>query len=324
MISIVCVGTSVTRLARPGAWPLRPARWSMRATPLAEPICSTRSTGRKSTPRSSEEVATTARSEPSFRLLSTHSRVALSSEPWCRAMCPAHSGRASSSSWYQISACDRTLVKTRVGPERSISSTTGSCIRAPRWPAHEYLPGSGGMSVSITSCFSILPCTSTGGGTSDGPHSTRIASSRLPSVALRPQVTSAGFQRRKRARASWAWTPRLLPINSCHSSTTTNATPVSSSRDFSRVSISVSDSGVVTSTVGMRRSCRARSALGVSPVRSPMVHAGARSRSGAARALVVSEASARIGVSQIARKGSAARPGGWRCSNASSMPSHTA
>ena len=48
--SSVLVGTSVTRLTRPGWWPQRPARCSSRATPLAEPICSTRSTGRKSTP----------------------------------------------------------------------------------------------------------------------------------------------------------------------------------------------------------------------------------------------------------------------------------
>ena len=48
--SRLLVGTSVTRETRPGAWPLRPARCSRRAMPLALPICSTRSTGRKSTP----------------------------------------------------------------------------------------------------------------------------------------------------------------------------------------------------------------------------------------------------------------------------------
>ena len=93
--SSVLVGTSVTRLARPGAWPLRPARCSRRATPFAEPICSTRSTGRKSTPRSSDEVATTAFSRPSLRPSSTQSRTSLSSEPWCSATTPAQSGRAS-------------------------------------------------------------------------------------------------------------------------------------------------------------------------------------------------------------------------------------
>ena len=328
--SIVWVGTSVRRLARPGAWPLRPARCRMRATPFGEPICSTRSTGRKSTPRSSDEVATTARSRPALRPSSTHSRVALSIEPWCNAISPAHSGFAASSSWYQISAWERTLVKTSVVPDFAISSTTGCCMRAPRWPAQEYLPGSGGISVSITSFLSMRPRTSFGSGCGSGPQSTAMACSRLPSVALKPQVTSLGLKRRSRARASCVCTPRLLPISSCHSSTTTYSTLRSSSRGSLRVSISVRDSGVVTSTVGKRRSCRARSALEVSPVRWPMLQVGASAASGSVSARVVSEASARIGVSQSTRKGSATtlRPwwsaGGWRSSKAASMPSQTA
>ena len=161
--SSVLVGTSVTRLARPGWWPERPARCSSRATPLAEPICSTRSTGTKSTPRSSDDVATTAFSVPAFRPASTQSRVALSSEPWCSAICPAHSGRARSNIWYQVSACERTLVKTSVVPLRSISSTTGCSICAPRWPPHEKRPGSCGSSVSICSALSMRPRTSAAG-----------------------------------------------------------------------------------------------------------------------------------------------------------------
>ena len=58
------VGTHVTRLTAPGRCPLRPARCSNRATPFGLPICSTRSTGEKSTPRSSDDVATTQRSRP--------------------------------------------------------------------------------------------------------------------------------------------------------------------------------------------------------------------------------------------------------------------
>ena len=135
--SSVLVGTSVIRLARPGAWPLRPARWSRRATPFAEPICSTRSTGRKSTPRSSDEVATTAFRRPSLRPSSTQSRTSLSSEPWWSATTPAQSGRASRMNWYQASACERMLTKTSVVAERSISSTTGQLhllaeVAAPR------------------------------------------------------------------------------------------------------------------------------------------------------------------------------------------------
>ena len=59
-----------------------PGRCSSRATPLAEPICRTRSTGRKSTPRSRLEVQTTAFSSTVLERRSTHSRVsARSSEP---------------------------------------------------------------------------------------------------------------------------------------------------------------------------------------------------------------------------------------------------
>ena len=137
-------------------------------------------------------------------------------------------------------------------------------------------PGSRGSRVSMTSALSTRPCTSRAA----GPHSVAIASSRLPSVADRPQTTSLGFQRFSRASASCTCTPRLLPISSCHSSTITVCTPASSRDACSRVSSSDSDSGVVTSTVGSRLSCRARSALAVSPVRCPTVHAGAMSGSG--------------------------------------------
>ena len=321
--SSVFVGTSVTRLTRPGAWPLRPARCSSRATPFGLPICSTRSTGRKSTPRSRLDVATTALSEPSFKPASTHSRTLLSSEPWCSAICPAHSGRAVSSNWYQISACERTLVKTSVVPfVASISSTTGCCICAPRCPPHEKRPGSLGSSVSMTIFLSLRPCTSVAG----SPHSVRIASPRLPSVADKPHTASFGFQRFNRASANCTCTPRLLPMSSCHSSTITVCTPASSCAARSRVSISDSDSGVVTSAVGMRRSCLARSPLGVSPVRWPTVHAGATSGSGNCNARVVSAASARIGVSHSTPSDGAVLPSNGTPTAAAraNAPNHTA
>jgi hypothetical protein len=90
----------------------------------------------------------------------------------------------------------------------------------------------------------------------------------------------------------------LLPISSCHSSTITVCTWPNSSRAPSRVSIRLSDSGVVTSVVGKRRSCLARSAGAVSPVRMPIDHDSPRSSSGACIARAESAASARIGVSQ--------------------------
>ena len=57
------------------------------------------------------------------------------------------------------------------------------------------------------------------------PSSTCIASSRLPSVADRPQTTRPGSSACSRASASCTCTPRLLPISSCHSSTITVCTP---------------------------------------------------------------------------------------------------
>ena len=138
------------------------------------------------------------------------------------------------------------------------------------------------------------------------PSSTCIASSRLPSVADRPQTTRPGFQRFSRASASCTWTPRLLPISSCHSSTMTVWTAASSSRAPSRVSIRLSDSGVVTSAVGKRRSWRARSAGAVSPVRMPTDQGTPRSSSGCLIARAESAASARIGVSQSTPSGGGA------------------
>ena len=77
----------------------------------------------------------------------------------------------------------------------------------------------------------------------------------------------------------------------------------------SRVSIRLSDSGVVTSAVGQRRSCRARSALGVSPVRMPVVQCGASAASGRVMARKVSAASARMGVIHNTPSGGAPRVG---------------
>jgi hypothetical protein len=303
--------------------PLRPARCSKRATPFGLPICSTRSTGRKSTPRSRLDVATTAFNEPSFNPASTHSRTLRSSEPWCNAICPAHSGRAVSSNWYQISACERTLVKTSVVPVvASISSTTGCCICAPRCPPHEKRPGSLGNSVSMTMRLSLRPCTSV----ASSPHKVRIASPRLPSVADKPHTASFGFQCFRRASASCTCTPRLLPMSSCHSSTITVCTLLNSCAARSSVSINDSDSGVVTSAVGMRRSCFARSLLDVSPVRWPTVHEGATSASGNCRARVVSAASARIGVSHNTPSGGGVLPshGTAIAAARASAPNHTA
>ncbi len=183
--------------------------------PFALPICSTRSTGRKSTPRSRLAVQITALSSPFFRPASTHSRTSRSSEPWCRAISPAHSGRASRMFWYQISDCERVLVNTSVASCCSISSMTGCSMAMPRWPPQGKRDTLGGIRVSTRISLRMSPSTST---PLPSPSSTSWACARLPMVADRPHTTSCGRQKRRRASASCTCTPRLLPISSCHSS----------------------------------------------------------------------------------------------------------
>ena len=70
----------------------------------------------------------------------------------------------------------------------------------------------------MTRFFSIRPRTMR---PRSWPSRTRIASSRLPSVADRPQTTRPGFQRFRRASASWTCTPRfdahqLVPLVDDH------------------------------------------------------------------------------------------------------------
>ena len=136
------------------------------------------------------------------------------------------------------------------------------------------------------------------------PSKVYIASSRLPSVADMPQVSNSGLQCRNLAKASWVCTPRLLPSNSCHSSTTTIFTVPSTSRASARESITDRLSGVVTSTVGKRLFCALRSAASVSPLRAPRLQglncpSACKSPSTRCSAPSVSAASARIGVIQI-------------------------
>ncbi len=83
-----------------------------------------------------------------------------------------------------------------------------------------------------------------------------------------------------RSRLSARCVPRLLPATAWISSTITVSTSRSVSRAF-EVSIRNSDSGVVIRMSGGRRTMRARSAVGVSPVRTatPSVTGGSPRRS---------------------------------------------
>ena len=109
-----------------------------------------------------------------------------------------------------------------------------------------------------------------------GRRPRRRAASALPRQGCRaspdkPQPTSARVSSASAARSRAASAPpRLLPISSCHSSTITVWTPASSSFAASRVSIRLSDSGVVmrSGREAPVPGARARAAA-VSPVRMP-------------------------------------------------------
>ena len=176
-----------------------------------------------------------------------------------------------------------------------------------------------GSRVSTCSALSCRPCTSR------PPCGSKTSSAccRLPSVADKPQVGRPGCQCRRRAKASCSCTPRLLPSSSCHSSTTTSCSVAKSSCACARVSSRVRLSGVVISTLGSRRACRARSALLVSPLRTPTLHGSSSSSSGACNARAVSAAKARMGVTHTTCKGAGWRPCGPAL-NARSAASHTA
>ena len=290
------VGSTVTREVSPGRCPLRPARCISLATPLGLPICSTWSTGAKSTPRSRLDVHTTARSLRPRRPSSTHSRTSRSSEPWWSAMVPAQCGRASSSAWYQISAEERTLVKTSVDCARSIAATTSGSSLRPMWPAQGKRSTVGGARVAISTRLAARPRTMWPCAACAGPTSAASASSRLASVADRPHTGSVRARPRRRASASSTCTPRLLDSSSCHSSTTTPRRCAKRSRQSGRDRKSDRLSGVVTSAVGRRFAWRARAASAVSPVRTSTVQAGRNAAAARASASPVSLASARSGV----------------------------
>ena len=160
-------------------------------------------------------------------------------------------------------------------------------------------PGSAGSSVSMTSVLvdaGRAPASAVG----SWPSSTCIASSRLPSVARQapdhqPRVPAPQPRQRELHLHAALAAHQLVPLvddDGVHAARARRAR-------CSRVSIRLSDSGVVTSAVGQRRSCCARSAAGVSPVRMPTRPVRGRARRAAPfSARAVSAASARIGVSQ--------------------------
>jgi hypothetical protein len=121
-------------------------------------------------------------------------------------------------------------------------------------------------------------------------------------VADSPHTGSAFCHRRSRASASCTCTPRLLPISSCHSSTTTAVSVPSCSRADACDSIRHRLSGVVTSAWGRARAWRARSEEPVSPVRRPTSQSSPSALADSRSVNAVSAARARIGVIHSTRR----------------------
>ena len=101
------------------------------------------------------------------------------------------------------------------------------------------------------------------------PNACSVASSIFPIVALSAHVCSSGCSCLSQLNANSVWLPRLLPINSCHSSRITVCNPINISLAFRLLSSTHNDSGVVTKMSGGFLSCLARSDVDVSPFLVP-------------------------------------------------------
>jgi hypothetical protein len=117
------------------------------------------------------------------------------------------------------------------------------------------------------------------------PHRKRAISSIGFCVADSPMRTGGvGVSAARRSSVSARWLPRLLAASAWISSTITVRVVASMRRPDSEPRSTYSDSGVVTTTCGGRLRIDARSACGVSPVRTS-VRMSTSGRPCAARAL---------------------------------------
>ena len=104
-------------------------------------------------------------------------------------------------------------------------------------------------------------------------------------VADRPIRWKPPVNRARRSRLSVRWTPRLVPARAWISSMITVSTLLRMPAAFD-VSMRYIDSGVVIRMSGGLRTCRLRSACGVSPERTATVMSGASSPSRCATRLM--------------------------------------
>ena len=142
------------------------------------------------------------------------------------------------------------------------------------------------------------------------PVAAWAASWRLPIVALIAQVRRPGRSRRSQPRASSHWLPRLLPISSCHSSSTTASSPANRAVAAGFASSRQSDSGVLIRISGGWRSCLLRMVLLVSPLRIATRNGQPMSRLGASIARARSPLRALRGVITSSRRPRAVLPFG--------------
>ena len=215
-------------------------------------------------------------------------------EPWCSASSVGSSSHTDCSALCHNSACERVLANNKVLRTPCRRATTRCNCERPRWPAHANRSPASGSRVSRVSDRGFA-ASMIGASGACGSRASR-ASPRLPSVADKPQLRIAGDSARRRARHSCSRTPRLLPSNSCHSSTMTARKPRSWPAVSGYDSNSAKDSGVITSTSDWPlRASRLSRAL-ASPVRIATVHGSPSASIGSRSARVVSLASARNGV----------------------------
>ena len=114
----------------------------------------------------------------------------------------------------------------------------------------------------------------------------------------RPPLSVTSASRRSRLKARWL--PRLSRASVCTSSTMTVRTPRSSARDEGAVSNRYSDSGVVTRRSGAWRFMAARSAGGVSPVRTATRRPGSGQPSRAASSRISERGTCRFSCTSTA------------------------
>ena len=306
------LGKTTPWLTAPTWCPARPTRCSPEATEGGDSTCTTRSTAPMSMPSSRLLVATTAGSRPLLRSSSMTARCSLLTEPWWArastgaappldpacAMSAAGAPPVSSTSPVtrscQISlsravsrsARRRELAKTSVLRWLATRSTTRSstCGQIDGVTTRSVASSCTGtpsalMSSTGTTTSSSMRLLDSGATTTTSrlPPRKRATSSTGRTVAESPmRRAGAGSRASSRSRESARCAPRLVPATACTSSTITVSMPRRLSRAC-EVRMRKSDSGVVMSTSGGRRDCRARSAGGVSPVRIATSTAGSGS-----------------------------------------------